>query len=85
MKTLRSTIGLWGQSAAVSIPPEALRACGLHIGQAVEMELSGRGTLTVRAAPEFPDLDALLAGITPENLPNAADTEWGKPEGSEIW
>lgn len=29
-------------------------------------------------------LDDLLAGITPENLPDAADTDWGKPRGSEV-
>lgn len=85
MKTLHGSIGLWGQSPAVVIPPEALRWCGLHVGQTVEMELSDHGTLTVRPAPEYPDLDTLLAGITPENMPDALDVEWGKPEGSEAW
>ena len=31
------------------------------------------------------NLDQLLSRITPENLPDAEDIEWGRPMGSEPW
>lgn len=30
-------------------------------------------------------IDSLIEQITPENLPDKADIDWGKPRGSEIW
>ena len=30
-------------------------------------------------------IDSLIEKITPENLPDEADIDWGKPRGSEIW
>jgi antitoxin component of MazEF toxin-antitoxin module len=83
MKT-HSTIRQWGQNDAISIPPNALRLCGLQIGQAVEVEISENGTLTVRPITEPTRLEDLLAKATPENLPDAEDIEWGKPQGTEI-
>ncbi len=84
MKT-QSIIGLWDHRAAVSIPPDILQFSGLRVGQAVEVELSLEGNLIVRPVGDSPTLDALLAKITPENLPAAEDVEWGKPMGSELW
>jgi antitoxin component of MazEF toxin-antitoxin module len=34
---------------------------------------------------ERPNLDALLAQVTPENMPDEADISWGKPQGTEAW
>jgi len=30
-------------------------------------------------------IDVLIEKITPENLPDEADIDWGKPRGSEVW
>jgi antitoxin component of MazEF toxin-antitoxin module len=80
----QSTIGLSGQAAAVAIPPDVLKVCGLRVGQTVEVETSEDGMLIVRPV-RAPNLNELLDKITPENLPDTADIEWGKPVGSEIW
>jgi hypothetical protein len=30
-------------------------------------------------------LERILARVTPENLPDEADINWGPPVGSELW
>ena len=85
MKNGQSTVVLWGQSATVCIPSDVLHASGLHVGQQVEFESTDTGVIIVRPIRQRPSLDELLDKITPDNLPDPADIEWGQPRGGEEW
>ncbi len=43
------------------------------------------GAIIVHPVLHRPKLDELLDKITPNNLPEMADIEWGQPKGSEEW
>lgn len=81
----QATISTWGKSTAVRIPAELVKAAGLRIGQTVQFEQLPGGGITLRPLRQRLDLDALLQGVTAENLPDEADTNWGKPAGTEAW
>ena len=48
----------------------------LRIGQTVRLESGSDGSITIRPVLERPNLEALLAQVTPENLPDDADVSW---------
>ena len=85
MNSFESTIATWGKSTALRIPSALAKASGLRIGQTVRLESGADGSITIRPVLARPDLEALLAQVTPENLPDEADYSWGKPAGSEAW
>jgi len=85
MKTPQSTVATWGKSIAVRIPSDIVRSTGLRVGQAVQFEKGAGGMLIMRPVRARLNLDDLLARVTPENMPDEADTTWGKPEGTEQW
>jgi antitoxin component of MazEF toxin-antitoxin module len=55
----------------------------LSVGQSVRTENASNGSITIPPVVERPSLEALLAGVTKENMPDDADVSWGKPVGSE--
>lgn len=67
---MQTRIARWGNSLAVRIPRPLARDLALTEGSSVEIAVEdGRIVLVPRpSAP--PTLEALLAGITPDNLPN---------------
>jgi antitoxin MazE len=67
---MQMQLARWGNSLAVRIPQPVARAMALTEGSRLEVAVEdGRIVLVPRpSAP--PKLDALLAGITPENLPD---------------
>ena len=80
---MEGRIAQWGHSLALRIPRLVARELGLRDGQPVDFEIRD-GALKVRPrASPVVTLDALLAGVTDENL--HAETEWGAPEGREEW
>ena len=85
MQLLEATISSWGKSTALRIPSAMVKASGLRIGQTVRLESGADGSITIRPVLERPDLEALLAQVTPDNLPDEAQVAWGKPAGSEAW
>ena len=85
MKIPQSTVATWGKSIAVRIPADVVRSTGLTVGQAVLFEKGSGGMLIMRPVRARLNLDDLLARVTPENMPDEADTTWGKPEGTEQW
>jgi len=80
-----STISTWGKSAAVRLPARLVKQVGLQLGQSIQFEAQTDGTITMRPIMPKLNLDVLLSQITPENLPDEGDLDWGKPVGSEIW
>ena len=59
-------IGKWGNSLAVRIPSALAEQLGLKEGSPVEIITDDRGLLVRKPGYRLEDL---LAGITPENLP----------------
>lgn len=56
----------WGNSPAVRLPAAVMEAAHLRLDQAVEVRAQNGRIVIEPAAPAY-DLDALLAGITPQN------------------
>jgi antitoxin component of MazEF toxin-antitoxin module len=48
-------------------------------------ESTDTGVIIVRPIRQRLKLDELLDKITPNNLPDLADIEWGQPKGGEEW
>ncbi|MGD9545362.1 MAG: AbrB/MazE/SpoVT family DNA-binding domain-containing protein [Methylocystis sp.] len=79
--TMRATVKKWGNSAAVRMPATVMAEARLEIDQPVDVRVEqGRVVIEPLAAPEF-TLDALLAGVTRDNLHEEED--FGAPVGRE--
>jgi antitoxin MazE len=71
----------WGNSASVRIPAAIMEAAKLSLDETVDVrEEGGRIVIEPVRQGEY-DLDALLAGITPENL--HAELSFGSAVGKE--
>ena len=69
---MQTHIARWGNSLALRIPKPVADRLGLGEGGIVELTVD-EGHLVVRPHAAEPRLDELLAGITPENLPESFD------------
>lgn len=76
---METRVARWGNSLALRIPRPVADQLGLGEGRAVELTVKG-DQLVVRARDAEPTLEELLAGITPENLPESFGT---RPVGEE--
>ncbi len=66
---MQTQIARWGNSLAVRIPQPLARAVALTEGTAIEIDVED-GQIVLRPRPPVaPSLAELLAGITPDNLP----------------
>ena len=74
---MRTHVARWGNSVALRIPRRLASEVGLAEGRHVELTVAD-GRLVVQ--PRLPTLEALLAGITAENLPESGDDV---PRGAE--
>ena len=79
---MRVQVKKWGNSASVRIPAAVLAAASLRIDQVVDVREVDGAIMIVPIKSGF-DLETLLSGITPENLPG--DVDFGAPVGKEIW
>ena len=71
----------WGNSASVRLPAAIMEAAKLSLDQPVDVrEEGGRVIIEPVRTPEI-DLNALLAGITDENIHAELETGW--PVGPE--
>lgn len=76
---MRTQISRWGHSLAVRLPRQIADAAGLGEGHAVEVEVVD-GSVRVTPAKPVYSLSELIAGITPENIPESFDD---RPLGQE--
>ena len=74
---MRTHLARWGNSLALRIPRRLADEVGLTEGRDLELVVED-GRLIIR--PSVPTLDALLAGITSDNLPDSPDDA---PRGAE--
>ena len=80
---MRATVRKWGNSLALRIPSGLAADAHLQDGAEVDVAVEGGRLVVVPvAAPELA-LDALVAGITPENLHAEQFTE--EARGAEVW
>ncbi len=78
---MRAKAQKWGNSLAIRIPKIVAEQAG--IGEENELELNVvNHQIRISALPHEYTLDNLLAGISQDNLPGAAD--FGAPIGREI-
>jgi len=77
------SIAKWGNSLALRIPLPLAREAGLAEGDEVTIGLTREGHLVLRAVRRRYTLDELVAGIKPGN--RHAETDWGVPQGNEVW
>jgi antitoxin MazE len=81
---MKITAQRWGNSLGVRIPAPVARDMMLARGSEVDLQIeSGRIILTPLQKPGRYRLKALVAKITPANLP--ASDVWGSPAGREFW
>lgn len=79
---MRTQVKQWGNSAVVRIPKPLLKGAGLEVDSPIEISVvDGHLVIDLVKEGEY-TLDALLAGVTPENL--HAEVEFGKPVGREV-
>ena len=75
-------ISKWGNSLALRIPAPLARETGIDEGTDVDIALdAGRIVITPPGPPYA--LDALLDGVTEENVHSGLDT--GPRRGVEVW
>jgi antitoxin MazE len=72
----------WGNSLAVRLPKALAKECGIEADTLVEIVRQEDG-IVLKPVPKKITLDALLSGITEENLHTEVET--GKPLGRELW
>ena len=77
---MRTEIARWGNSLAVRLPKQVLEQAGLAEGVAVELVVES-GAVVLRPTKPRYSIDQLIAGITPENLPESFDDA---PVGREL-
>jgi len=79
---MRSQVQKWGNSLALRIPKSFAIEAGLQADAVVDLALV-EGKLVVTPQPEPVTLEALLAGVTANNLHDEQD--FGGPAGREVW
>ena len=79
---MRTQVSRWGNSLGVRIPKSCVDELGLAEGVSVEVKVSGR-LLTISAAQREYSLETLVDAITAKN--QHAESDWGPPQGKEVW
>ncbi len=80
---MKSVVKKWGNSAAVRIPAAVMEAIPLELDEPVDVrEEAGRIVIEPVRQKAY-DLNALIKGITRENLHEA--TDFGAAVGKEVW
>lgn len=79
---MQTTISRWGNSLALRLPSHVTREARLEEGVSVNIEIE-EGSIKVTPTRKRFKLADLLAGHVKNE--NAAEVDWGKPEGEEVW
>lgn len=78
---MRTEIARWGNSLALRLPRPIADQAGIAEGTAVDIDVEDDQLVIRPALPRY-SLDELLAGITPENLPDESFDDM--PRGQEL-
>ncbi len=80
---MRARVQKWGNSLALRIPKPLADQAHITQGSLVEIKVVDDVLRIELVAPEAYTLDALLEGITEENIHEEIDT--GEAQGKEVW
>jgi antitoxin MazE len=80
---MKTQIAKWGNSMAVRIPKTVADAAKLRPGDHLEMAVEGSGVVRLRRKQRKQTLNDLVRGICAANV--HTETDWGGPEGQELW
>ncbi len=80
---MRTRVQKWGNSLALRIPKPLADQAHITQGSLVEIKVVDDVLRIELVAPEAYTLDALLEGITEENIHEEIDT--GEAQGKEVW
>ncbi len=80
---MRTSVQKWGNSLALRIPKPLADQAHITQGSLVEIKVVDDVLRIELVAPEAYTLDALLEGITEENIHEEIDT--GEAQGKEVW
>ncbi|HBR1169157.1 TPA: AbrB/MazE/SpoVT family DNA-binding domain-containing protein [Klebsiella pneumoniae] len=72
----------WGNSPSVRLPVAVMKAASLNVDDTVDIEVEDGRIIIVPVRQKEYSLDALLAGISTDNLHCKAD--FGPAEGKEL-
>lgn len=78
----QSVVKKWGNSPSVRIPAAIMQAASLNVDDTVDIAVEDGRIIIVPVRAKAYSLDALLAGITPENQHEKA--EFGASVGKEM-
>ncbi|HUY14511.1 MAG TPA: AbrB/MazE/SpoVT family DNA-binding domain-containing protein [Terriglobia bacterium] len=73
----------WGNSLALRIPKTIAQDARLREGEPVTVTVASEGGLVIKTARRKYSLQQLVSRITARN--RHGETDWGKPQGKEIW
>lgn len=73
----------WGNSIALRIPKAFAEEMRIAADSMVELTIEAGRLVLSPVEPQAYSLEALLAGVSPENSHAAVD--WGEPIGKEAW
>ncbi len=80
---MRTRVQKWGNSLALRIPKPLADQAHITQGSLVEIKVVDDVLRIELVAPEAYTLDALLEGVTEENIHEEIDT--GEAQGKEVW
>lgn len=80
---MKLSIQKWGNSASVRLPAALLEQIGASIGTGLEVSITKEGLLLKPERRPHYSLDALLAEMPGDSLPQVADWENLSPLGQE--
>lgn len=79
---MKTRISRWGNSLAIRIPASFAQEIDLADGTTVELSVQDGHLRLAPVRPAY-EVEALVAGITDDNLHD--ETDWGTPTGNEAW
>ncbi|WP_318385281.1 AbrB/MazE/SpoVT family DNA-binding domain-containing protein [Enterobacter sp.] len=78
----RVVVKKWGNSPSVRLPVAIMEAASLNVDDTLDIAVEDGRIILIPVKTKAYSLDALLAGITPENVHEKAD--FGGPVGKEL-
>jgi antitoxin MazE len=80
---MQATIQKWGNSLALRIPKAFAQQTRIRKGSPVSLTLENGRVIMKPLKRRKYRLQELVSRITPGN--RRSETDWGKPQGKEIW
>ncbi len=78
----RTKLVRWGNSLAVRLPKQVVERARLAEGEALTVDATAEGRVTIRKSEPELTLEDMVARITPEN--RYGETNWGRSVGHEV-